>query len=361
MSALLASSQQLSEFAAQIGSAPIALDTEFIRERTYYPQLALVQASQGHGEVLIDPVALPDPGAFGPILQGPTLKLMHSPGEDLQAVRRGWGVLVEPIFDTQVAAALCGLGAGLGYQALVNSVLGVQLDKGETRSDWLRRPLSDSQCRYAAEDVRYLHALHADLDARLDALGRRAWLAEECARMVDAARGDAPDPHPHLSMRSAQRLPPEAQARVRRLLLWREQAARRSDRPRGWILDNELVVLLAQRPPARREDFEQRLDAHPKAPKKQRGELWDLLASPLTPEERDIPLAREDDPSLREPLKRMQAAVAERAAALGLPEGLLASRRHLETLLSTRDWPAALDGWRRELLEARLLPLLPAR
>lgn len=359
MSALLASSQQLTEFAAQIGPAPIALDTEFIRERTYYPQLALVQVSQGDGETLIDPVAVPEPGAFGPILQGPTLKLMHSPSEDLQAFRRGWNVLIEPIFDTQVAAALCGLGAGLGYQALVSSVLGVQLEKGETRSDWLRRPLSDSQCRYAAEDVRYLHALHADLDARLAALGRQDWLAQDCARMVDAARSEAPDPHPHLSMRSAQRLSPEAQARVRRLLLWREQVARRSDRPKGWILDNELVAMLAQRPPTRREDFEQRLDAHPKSPKKQRGEIWDLLASPLTPEDLDIPLAREDDPSLREPLKRMQAAVAERAAALGVPDGLLASRRHLETLLATRAWPAALEGWRRALLEERLLPLLP--
>lgn len=361
MSELLVSPQQLADFAARIGPAPIALDTEFIRERTYYPQLALVQVSQGHGETLIDPVALPDPGAFGPILSGPTLKLMHSPSEDLQAFRRGWNVLVEPIFDTQVAAALCGLGAGLGYQALVKAVLGVDVDKGETRSDWLRRPLSESQLRYAADDVRHLHAIHADLDARLGALGRREWLAQDCARMVDAARGDATDPNPHLSMRSAQRLSPEGQARVRRLLLWRDQVARRSDRPKGWILDNELVAMLAQKPPTRREEFEHRLDAHPKSPKKQRGDIWDLLAAPLSAEERDIPLAREDDPALREPLKRMQAAVAERAGALGLPEGLLASRKHLETLLGTRTWPAALEGWRRGLLEDRLMALLPVR
>lgn len=356
---MLASSQELADFAARIGPAPIGLDTEFIREKTYYPQLALVQASQGDGETLIDPVAVPEPGPFADVLRGPTLKLMHSPSEDLQAFRRGWGLIVEPIFDTQTAAALCGLGHGLGYQALVATLLDVKLEKGETRSDWLRRPLSESQCRYAAEDVQYLHALHAELDRRLGELGRRDWLAQDCARMVDAARDDTPDLHPHLALRSAQRLPPDGQLRVRRLLQWRELVARRSDRPKGWILDNELVVLLAQRPPARREEFEQRLDAHPKAPKKQRGEIWDLLVAPITDEEREFPLAREDDPTLREPLKRMQAAVAARAAELNLPEGLLASRRHLETLLSTRQWPATLDGWRRDLLEATLLPLLP--
>ena len=360
MTGWLASPQQLAELAEKLDGRPVALDTEFIRERTYFPQLALVQLSQGDGEALIDPVALPQPGPLASMLQGPTLKLMHSPSEDLQAFRHGWGVLVEPIFDTQLAAALCGLGAGIGYQALVEKLLGVHLEKGETRSDWLRRPLSESQCHYAAEDVRHLHALHADLDARLRALGRRDWLAQDCARMIDAVRSEVPDPNPHLSMRSAQRLPADGQARVRRLLLWRDVAARRSDRPKGWILDNELVVLLAQRVPATRAEFDARLDAHPKAPKKQRGEIWDLLSAPLTAEERDLPLALESDPAWRGPLKQMQAAVAERAAALDLPDGLLCARRHLETLLGTRQWPAALEGWRQPLLQEPLMRLLPA-
>ena len=352
--------QQLAELADKLDGRPLALDTEFIRERTFFPQLALVQLSQGDGEALIDPLALPQPGPLAAVLQGPTLKLMHSPSEDLQAFRHGWNLLVEPIFDTQLAAALCGLGAGIGYQALVGTLLGVHLEKGETRSDWLRRPLSESQCHYAAEDVRHLHALHAELDARLDTLGRRDWLTQDCARMIDAVRDDSPDPHPHLSMRSAQRLPADAQARVRRLLLWRETTARRSNRPKSWVLDNELVVLLTQRIPASRSEFETRLDAHPRAPRKQRDELWDLLIAPLTPEERDLPLAREADPAWRGPLKQMQTAVAERATALNLPEGLLCARRHLETLLATREWPAALEGWRRPLLEDALMQRLPA-
>lgn len=337
----------------------IALDTEFIREKTYYPQLALMQLALGDRILLLDPLALGKASAFQDLLRGPTLKLMHSPSEDLQALKHHYGVLPRPLFDTQAAAALTGLGAGLGYQALIENLLGVRLEKGETRSDWMRRPLSESQCLYAADDVRHLGKAHALLEAKLRELGREAWLVEECERQLANAEREDVDPQPHLGMRSAQRLRAEQQARLRRLLMWRDDQARRSDKPKSWIIDNELVVELAQRSYSDRADFEAQLDARPRAPRRMRDELWDMVAAPLSAEERDLPLAQAPDPRWREPLKKMQEAVSAQALSLDLPEGLLCARRHMETLIATRRWPDALEGWRRPLLEPVLAPLLP--
>jgi len=361
MSALLTQSSQIEALAARLAEAPaLALDTEFIRERTYFPKLALVQIGDGRDAELVDPLALPDPGALRPLLEGDKLKLMHSPGEDLQAFLHGWKLPLGPIFDTQLAAALTGHGAGKSYQSLVAEITGVHLEKGETRSDWLRRPLSESQCRYAYEDVKHLHALHEKLDAELARLGRQQWLAEDCERLVANATADEPEPYPHLASRAAQRMDREGQARLRRLLQWREARARASDRPRGWILDNELLVPLAQKLPTR-DRFDALLDSHPRAPRRGRGrdELWDLLEAPLDGTEASMPLAREPDAEWKGPLKAMQAVVAERAAELDIPEGVLCPRRHLESLLATRTLPKELEGWRSTILRDELLARLP--
>lgn len=329
----------------------VALDTEFIRERTYRPRLALVQIERAGRILLVDPLDLGDPEPLRELLADRNIeKRMHSASEDLEALLCHFGVLPEPLFDTQIAAALTGLGAGLSYQKLIQSLLGITLEKGETRSDWLARPLSESQCRYAADDVCHLGEAADRLDQRLRELGRRAWLEEDCARLLASAQ--APDdPHPHLAMRGAQRLDAQAQARLCRLLRWREQRASELDRPRRWLLENDLALDLSGRPPGSRGEFEQRLDAHPKGPRKLRGELWELISRPLDEVEQEVPLAQEPSPALRARVKRLQDAVARVAKGLDLPDTLLANRRSLEALAQEPDrWPAMLAGWRRELL-----------
>lgn len=338
----------------------VALDTEFVRERTYYPQLALVQIAIPGEVLLVDPLVPGIPERLRALLDDERiLKIMHSASEDLQAFLRGCGTLPSPLFDTQVAAGLAGLGGGLGYQKLVQLLTGEVLEKGETRSDWLRRPLSDSQLHYAAEDVLHLHDMHAQLSATLDALDRRAWLEADCARAVRNARNDIDDPNPHLAVRSAQTMDAEGQARLRRLLRWRDVEARRLDRPKSWILDNELAVALARRVPEDFQRFNETLDRHPKAPRKSRRELWDLIEAPLSDSERAIPLGSTEQID-KNRLKRMQEAVAGVAQALDIPESLLCSRKHLESLIEGRGWPEALAGWRRERLEPVLSPLIPA-
>ncbi|KFN50082.1 ribonuclease D [Arenimonas composti] len=340
------------------GQPLVALDTEFIRERTFYPQLALVQLAVPGDILLVDPTVPGMAEALRPLLRDPAVtKLMHSASEDLQALQRGCEALPEPLFDTQVAAALCGLGTGLGYQKLVEMVTGVTLAKGETRSDWLRRPLSDAQRDYAADDVRYLHEVHAFLAPKLAELGRADWLAADAARALRQAGNDADEPFPHLALRSAQGLDAAAQLRLFRLLRWRDAEARRADRPRSWILDNELAVLLARRPPADETALRQVLERHPRSPRKSRELLWTLLTAPATADEGGLPLAQPENRD-KQTVKALQQAVAAVAEAHGLPEGLLCARRHIESLVDGRPWPDALEGWRRTLLEPHFAPLL---
>ncbi len=344
--------------------ARIGLDTEFVRERTYWPQLALVQMAVDDRILLLDPLTPGMADVLAPLLTDTgVLKIMHSASEDLVAFLHACGAVPRPLFDTQIAAALTGTGAGLGYQKLVQEVTGTVLPKGETRSDWLRRPLSEAQLAYAADDVRHLFALHDHLQAGLQTLGREDWLVQDGERLLAGVeRSDAGERWPHLALRSAQFLPAEAQLRLLRLLRWREAQARRSDRPRSWILDNELAVTLARTPPADRAALQALLDSTPKAPRKLGDALWQALSTPLD-DESEAPLARTAADPDKAALRRLQDAVARHSAALGLPDGVLASRRHLETLLQAdpqrpEAWPAALEGWRRPILEPLLRPLL---
>lgn len=338
----------------------IGLDTEFIRERTYWPQLALVQIALGEAD---DDILLVDPQVPGicavlvAMLENPeVLKLMHSPSEDLVAFQHSCGALPAPLFDTQAAAALCGMGAGLSYQKLVHAITGVELAKGETRSDWLRRPLSPAQLDYAADDVRHLHAMHRQLQTALTINSRANWLAEDSRRQLANAAQDDGERWPHLALRSAQFLDPAGQRRLLRLLRWRDAQARSSDRPRSWILDNELAVTLARQNPPDKRSCDGLLDTSPKSPRSLREALWLALSTPLT-DENEAPPMRGDDRNKAQ-LRAMQAAVAKLAADLGLPEGVLASRRLLEGLQDGSGWTGALAGWRRQLLEPNLAPLL---
>jgi ribonuclease D len=352
------------ELSARLADAPprVDMDTEFVRERTWWPKLALVQLAVGKDILLADPLAPGIADALAPLLaDASVLKVMHSASEDLVALKRGCGVVPAPLFDTQVAAALAGIGAGMGYQRLVQDITGNALAKGETRSDWLRRPLSPSQLEYAADDVVHLAALNAELEARLRALGRLDWLAEDCARMVSGARDDALDRWPHLAMRAAQYMDPASQARLLRLLRWRDAYARDHDRQRGWIIDNDLAANLARHPPAARAALQRQLEATPKAPRNLGDAIWSALQTPL-PDESDAPQVRNDERD-KTRLRGLQAAVSELAGELGMAEGVLASKRWLQSLLDRRArgedrWPSALAGWRRPLLEPRLAPLL---
>ena len=336
----------------------VGLDTEFVRERTWWPVLALVQVAINDKVLLVDPTVAGMPEVIAELLRDSSvLKIMHSPSEDLVAFGHTCNALPAPLFDTQAAAALAGLGAGLGYQKLVQAALGVALEKGETRSDWLRRPLSPSQCEYAADDVHHLAALHDLLRDKLHELKRSAWLEEDAERTLRNASDDSLDPWPHLGVRPAQDFDAEAQIRLLRLMRWREVFARERDLPKNWVIDQPLALQLSHRPPEDLTALQKLLDTTPKSPRKLAKELWVALTTALE-DEASMPPVRRDGDIDKKKLKSLQQAVADVAKELDLPEGLIASRRWLEALLENGEWPDALKGWRQTLLAPRFAPIL---
>lgn len=341
-------------------SRVVGVDTEFMRTNTFRSKLALMQINLGGDIALLDSPRLGTHGDLRRLLTAPdAITVMHSASEDLEAMI---GVLPDGpsnLFDTQIAAAMAGLGFGLSYQKLVSMLLGVDLPKAETRSDWLARPLSASQLDYAAQDVVHLSAIHATLDAKLGELHRREWLAEDCRRLVERVCHPVPDAQPQRAFRTAHDWPIEQRARLRRLLLWRDAQARKLDKPRSWLLDDAHALDFASSPPATGEELFERAKGLRALRGPQRSDLFATIAQPASSDDADIaPIPAPFNNAERKKLQAMRDAVTAIAQRENIPEGLLGSRRYLEALLTDHVWPAALDGWRKPLLHDTLMPLL---
>ena len=342
--------------------AAVGLDTEFMRRNTFYPQLALLQLGWNGRHALVDPLAFDIADTLQPLLgAGPAATIMHSASEDLETLAPLLPDGPHILFDTQIAAAFVGMGLGVSYRALVAELTGVELDKGETRSDWLQRPLTASQCSYAALDVVYLKTIHEQLTQRLQQRDRSAWHAEDCERLKRRASHRDGDAQPQRTMRAAAEWPLAQQALLRRLLLWRDRSARRLDVPRPWLLDDTLALNLAQQPPASLGDLEQRSRGQRALRSAQRSELFELLAPAPSAEEIAATARIPGHPQgeAKKSLAAMKLLVDSMAGELDLPPGLLCPRKVLEEYVVTAEWPDFLDGWRREVLHDRLIALLP--
>jgi ribonuclease D len=338
----------------------IGLDTEFMRTDSFAPKLALIQIEIAGHIALIDPLGDIDMSSLAARLgDEQTISVMHSASEDLDALSPILPNSLGTLFDTQIAAAFAGLGAGLGYQKLVLAVCDVDLPKGETRSDWLQRPLSPSQLEYAAQDVIHLPVLHANLSARMTGRGYAEWHAEDCARLVERARHREPDSQPQTSYRGAADWSPEQQALLRRVLIWRDVTARRIDKPRPWIIDDPRLLDLSSNPPHSIDDLAERGRGLRALRGEERRELFEVLRRPIADEEMQFDaIPPQADADERRAIKSLKEIVTARAIELDLPEGLLCSRRHLETLYISRQWPATLEGWRKPILHDALMTRL---
>lgn len=358
----VATAQDLERLCERLREAEwLALDTEFLREQTYYPKLCLIQLADQRQTWCVDMLAFPEQAAaplFERLEQGHTVKVLHAASQDLEIFVQRRGRAPQPVFDTQIAAALLGHGDQLGYAALVEKRLGITLDKSLTRADWSRRPLPAPMRAYAAADVRHLAELYPRLRAELQACGRLGWLEEDCARLTEAQRYLTPPEQAWRRLKGYARLSAQARAAAAALAAWRETQAQARDRPRQWILDDAAIYRLAERRPATRAQLEA-LDALPPRTLARHGEalLRTLNEAPPAPAVTEAaPLEAKDQARLRELL----AQVRERAAALNLPPSLLASRAELEQLLrhGAQAQIVLLRGWRREVLGAELLQRL---
>lgn len=344
---------------AQLASADaIAVDTEFVRRTTFHARPGLLQLSAGHGEYLVDLVALPRPDALRELfLAAHPLKVMHSCGEDLEVLRQLFGDVPGSLFDTQVAAALLGHPLQLSYQKLVRELLDIEVPKDETCSDWCARPLSEAQLEYAALDVRHLLSVFHRLQASLSARGRSRWLDEECARLLADARAGTDPATAYRAVSNAWRLDPEQLALLAQLVAWRDLAARASDKPRSHVVADNALFAIAQRRPASLQALRTVAELHPSSLRRYGNDLLGLVATPAAPVPPvPPPLPRE----ARGLAGRLKDLVADVAKGEGLEPEVLIRRRHIESVIeSLRDGdgelPPALRGWRRALVGEPLL------
>jgi ribonuclease D len=339
--------------AAVAGAGEIAVDTEFMRRNTYYPQIALLQLCVDDHAWLIDPLAITELEPLRAMLTNPDcVKILHSCSEDLEVFRHWLGVLPTPLVDSQRAAALLGEAFGLGYRALVETLLGIEVEKGETRSDWLKRPLSESQCHYAAQDVLQLVPAWQRLRERAERAERLLWILDEG---VEAARMLIDrDAELYRRIKSASRLSPRQLEALRRISDWREQRAQSSDKPRGWVLDDKACVAIAEAMPGDLESLAALNVAPPGVLRKQGDVLLGCVAAAREQAESALPeaLPRPLAAPQRNLLKALRARARDIAESLGVAPEILVSGADLEMLVreasgAVINEPERWQGWRR--------------
>jgi ribonuclease D len=327
----------------------IGVDTEFLRERTFFPRLCLLQLAAAGQIWCIDTLRI---GTLDPVMSALTAaaarKVIHAARQDLEAVYLSARRVMTPVFDTQIAAGCIGLKPQVGYAELVKTLLDVTIPKGQTRTDWSKRPLTRAQLEYAADDVLYLGEVAGRLSLRLRELGREHWVLEDCLALEDKQLYE-PDPaQAWVRLRGLAQLSPASRARAKTIAVWREKLARARDLPRAWILADPAIFSVAQGslPP-----------------------LNDSLTASLHQALEEAP----DDPADHEPsqdarptpeqkavIERLGKVVDSRAAELNVSPEILAPRAEIKALaISTRAGALrdshALTGWRREEIGTRLL------
>jgi ribonuclease D len=342
-------------------NASIGLDTEFLRERTFFPQLCLLQMAAGGGVWCIDTLRQ---GTLEPLLETLTSaairKVIHSARQDLEAVYLRLRRVISPVFDTQIAAGCLGLKPQIGYAELVKTLLDVSLSKGQTRTDWSKRPLSPQQLEYAADDVLYLCEIADILTARLRSLNRERWVLEDCAALADASLYE-PDPaQAWKRLRGIKQLPPASRARARALAVWREALARERDLPRGWIVSDPAIFALAQVNPTSRaglaavRELPDTLNDGFAAGMLQA--LGESTRAPLT--DMEPPQDARPNPEQKAAAERLGRIVDARAKELELMPEILAPRGELKALAMGDREVQSLQGWRRAEIGERLLEAL---
>ena len=353
---LIKSNGELAEACARLAASPfIAVDTEFMREQTFWPRLCLIQIASEDTEVLIDSLA---PGLdlkpfFDLMVDERVLKVFHSARQDVEIVHHQAGVIPHPIFDTQVAAMVCGFGEAVSYTMLVKRLLGRNLDKTSRFTDWSRRPLSDRQLTYALGDVVHLRDLYPQLRAQLDKSERASWLNEEMGVLTDPATYEL---HPEqawkrLKMRIKT---PKALAVLMELAAWREREAQSQDVPRARILKDEALYDIASQAPRTIDDLGSLRTLHNGFARSTRGRaVLEVVGRGLERDPKTIPPIERGEPMPPEAqavVDLLRVLLKATAGRHGVAPKLLATSEELEQIARSDDTDAAvLRGWRKKL------------
>ncbi|MBU0500745.1 MAG: ribonuclease D [Gammaproteobacteria bacterium] len=344
------------------GKPWLALDTEFLRETTYYPRLCLLQLASDDLAACVDPLALDDLSPLLELLHDPgVVKVFHAARQDLEIFLHRWGRIPTPLFDTQPAAALMGIGDQVGYGALVEHLLGIKLEKGHARTDWSRRPLDRQQLDYAYNDAIHLGEVYLKLRTALEHLGRLDWLESDFAELADPATYIVEPADAWKKVKGRQPLRGVQYAVLQRLAEWREQEAVTADRPRRRLLSDELMVDLARRMPQAREQIAH-LRGMDERDLKRWGSRWlDLIEEgrqmprELWPREKIPPKLSPQQEALTDVLSAVLRLIATERK---LTPSAIASRKEIERLVAGDPASELLHGWRARIAGRDLQALL---
>ncbi len=351
----------------------LAVDTEFMRVSTFYPKIALIQVSDGASITLIDPLRIQDWSAFAALLCNPAItKIMHSCSEDMLVFHTFLQVLPAPVFDTQVATALLNEGSGISYQNLVKLRFGIELPKAETRSDWLQRPLTSEQLEYAALDVAYLPQCWQAQRAALQEQGREDWLREDSARQLQLYTTELASDFSdcYQNFKAGWQLQPQQLAALQKLAAWREQRARKRDKPRSWIVKDTALFAFALGMVTSKAQLAVVEEVSENFVRFEGEEVLALIreAQQLPETACPLPLPKPLTQGQKGRLRKAQDFVELKAAELRVPPEVLGRKRTLQALQQAlidagRDGavpviPDELLGWRGPLLLRELTDIL---
>lgn len=344
-------------------SSVLAIDTEFLREKTYYAKLCLLQMATDDETVIVDPFAVEDLTVIASLLENQGIvKLFHAAGQDLEILYREIGVLPKPVFDTQIAAALLGHTQQIGYAALVYSECNVQLKKIDSFTDWSRRPLSQSQLSYAAEDVIYLPKLYSSMHAALEEKGRLHWLDQDFESLSDPSRYETNERERYRRLKRVSQLSRRQLSAAREVASWRELEAQRRDVPRKWIVTDEQIVEACKREARSIDELFMVRGMSERLSTKDARCVVSLIAKGLDAPAETWPETDRNSRNERNvdaELDLMTALVRLRAKENGVAFPTLASHDDLARV--ARGYTEGIDllrGWRRALVGEELLKLL---
>ena len=340
----------------------VAVDTEFLREKTYHPRLCLVQVATPHESVAIDPLAVGDLSPLADLLGDPAVvKVFHACTQDMEVLLQAIGVLPAPIFDTQVAAAFLGERQQISYTGLVHAFCGVTLPKSESLTDWSRRPLTELQLAYALDDVRYLIQAYHLMVGRLNAEGRLSWVLDELRPLAARSHYVVDKREAYKKVKRVNSCTRRQLGIARELAAWREERAERRDIPRKWVISDEVLIALVKRAPRDEGAFRSirgteqlsEADVASALMAVERGMTCPPAQLPAAFHARSRPSG--DHESVVDLMYALVRIVAERS---GVAAGMIASRDDLADYVDHPEVSPLREGWRFELLGARLDDLL---
>lgn len=355
--------EQLEELCDMLqGSASIALDTEFMREKSYYAHLCLLQIANDHLIACVDPLTVPDMKPLLDIIFDKNiLKVMHSARQDLEILNDIRDALPQPLFDTQVAATLLGYGDQVSYGTLVRDMLNVELDKSHTRTNWSQRPLDPGQLLYAEDDVRYLLEISKRQMRKLADMGRDGWLDEDFAELTNEKNYNRPPGEAWQRIRGIRVLKGRHLAVLKELAAWRETRARKQDKPRKWILRDDVIVDLSRRMPETTGKLRSMRGIEPQVVKKIGQDIVEVIKKGMTaPEDQWPKLGFRFSPNSEQEaiVDAMMAVVRYCGLQNGISPAALATRRDLEQLIGSEGDHSILHGWRGMLVGRELMNFL---